>query len=531
MESADWSVKYYFSEYVLDDELLELHSGDRGIPVEPQVFSLLRHLIENRDHVVSKDNLIEHVWNGRIVSDATLTSRINLARHAVGDSGKRQHTIKTYPKQGFRFVAEVKAAAGTPPQATASTRHTPEQLSATRPRQRSVAIMPFENHADDAEHGHIAAGISEELSIALGRVKWLRVVPFSTVRALHAEGRSASDIAGEFSVRYVLEGSIRANRETIRVTCRLTDCENDRHLWGDHFEDTAERSFALQSTLARRISAELDQELVRAEASSTERISPSSFEAWDHYLRALAKVHLVEKEANAAARRELEAAIALDPDFAPAHSQLAWCHSMEAIHRWTRPGMTSLAAAQHHAERAVAIDPYDPLAFCAMSLVHFWQGDQIKALTAARQASELDRGSRIAQGLIGCTTAVSGAPEVALPALDEAMKGSLKDPLRWFWMQGRANACFALERCDEASDWARNVIELRPKFVFGYVIHAASSALGNRPDEARHSVERLRDIVPDYCIRRFRTYPMWSDRKSIDRLAVGLEQAGLPETA
>ena len=98
---------YRFGEYSLDPSGYELRHGDEVIPVEPQVFSLLAHLIENREHVVSKDELIEAVWNGRIVSDATISSRISAARHAVGDTGEAQAVIRTFPRRGFRFVAPV----------------------------------------------------------------------------------------------------------------------------------------------------------------------------------------------------------------------------------------------------------------------------------------------------------------------------------------------------------------------------------------------------------------------------------------
>jgi DNA-binding winged helix-turn-helix (wHTH) protein len=105
-------VQFHFSNHVLDAELRELTRGGESVPVEPQVFDLLLHLIENRDHVVSKDDLIETVWDGRIVSESTLTSRINAARKAVGDSGKDQAVIRTLARKGFRFVGNVQAQRG-----------------------------------------------------------------------------------------------------------------------------------------------------------------------------------------------------------------------------------------------------------------------------------------------------------------------------------------------------------------------------------------------------------------------------------
>ena len=101
------TVIYHFDQFTLDTERLHLLRGGEPVSLEPQVFSLLVFLIENRERVVSKDDLIDAVWQGRIVSDATISSRINLARRAVGDGGKTQVIIRTFPRRGFRFIAEV----------------------------------------------------------------------------------------------------------------------------------------------------------------------------------------------------------------------------------------------------------------------------------------------------------------------------------------------------------------------------------------------------------------------------------------
>ncbi len=102
-----WPLSYHFENYCLDSGRRELRRGTDLVPVEPLVFDLLEFLIRSRDRVVSKDDLIASVWNGRIVSESTLTSRMNAARHAVRDSGEHQRLIRTIPRKGFRFVGEV----------------------------------------------------------------------------------------------------------------------------------------------------------------------------------------------------------------------------------------------------------------------------------------------------------------------------------------------------------------------------------------------------------------------------------------
>src|SRR5882672_11303936 len=100
-------MRYFFEDYALDTDRRELRRGPDVVPTTPQVFDLLEYLIRSRDRVVSKDDLVNAIWNGRIVSDAALTTRLNAVRRAIGDSGEQQRLIKTFPRKGFRFVSAV----------------------------------------------------------------------------------------------------------------------------------------------------------------------------------------------------------------------------------------------------------------------------------------------------------------------------------------------------------------------------------------------------------------------------------------
>ena len=112
-------MRYLFEDFILDTDQRELRRGADVVPTTPQVFDLLEYFIRHRDRVVSKDDLISAVWNGRIVSDAALTTRLNAARAAIGDDGDKQRLIKTLPRKGFRFVGAVQEGQ-TPETASAS---------------------------------------------------------------------------------------------------------------------------------------------------------------------------------------------------------------------------------------------------------------------------------------------------------------------------------------------------------------------------------------------------------------------------
>ena len=136
-------MRYLFEEYAFDTDRRELHRGADVVSVAPQVFDLLDYLIRNRERVVSKDDLINAIWNGRIVSDAALTTRLNAARSAIGNSGEEQRLIKTLPRKGFRFVGPVREAQGPAGAAVTDNAVEPPKPALTLPDKPSIAVFPF----------------------------------------------------------------------------------------------------------------------------------------------------------------------------------------------------------------------------------------------------------------------------------------------------------------------------------------------------------------------------------------------------
>ena len=152
---------------MLDTDRRELHRGADAVSITPQVFDLLDYLIRNRERVVSKDDLISAVWNGRIVSDAALTTRLNVARSAIGDSGEEQRLIKTLPRKGFRFVGAVREERAPASAATADTPVESPKPALSLPDKPSIAVLPFQNLSTDPEQEYFADGVVEDITMAL----------------------------------------------------------------------------------------------------------------------------------------------------------------------------------------------------------------------------------------------------------------------------------------------------------------------------------------------------------------------------
>ena len=173
-------MRFLFEDYALDLDRRELRRGSEWIQTGPQVFDLLVYLVRNRERVVSKDDVLDAVWNGRIVSESTLTSHSTAARKAVGDSGEEQKLIRTVARKGFRFVGavteETPATAGgsaTPAIPSAPDRTAPALALADKP---SIAVVPFQNLSGDPEQEYFADGMVEDIITALSRMRWLFVI-------------------------------------------------------------------------------------------------------------------------------------------------------------------------------------------------------------------------------------------------------------------------------------------------------------------------------------------------------------------
>jgi adenylate cyclase len=206
------------------------------------VFDLLDYLIRNRERVVSKDDLINAVWNGRSVSDAALTTRLNVARSAIGDSGEEQRLIKTLPRKGFRFVGQVREArkvAGLNPG------DAPESVPAL-PDEPSIAVLPFANMSGDPEQEYFADGMVEEITTALSRFRSLFVIARNSSFTFKGKAVDIKEVGRRLGVRYVLEGAVRKASGKVRITCQLIEAATGSHIWADRFDRDMTDIFALR---------------------------------------------------------------------------------------------------------------------------------------------------------------------------------------------------------------------------------------------------------------------------------------------
>src|SRR5215469_1358678 len=254
-------MQFSFNGYLLDTDRRERGRGSKPIAVEPQVFDLLAYLVQHRDRVVTKDDLLEAVWGGRIVSGSALNTRINAARRAVGDTGEAQRLIRTLPRKGLRFIAEIK-------EQVASLDFAALQRAAEFSEKSSIVVLPFQNLSDDPELEYFADGLVEEIITALSRIRWLFVIAADSTLSYKGQAIDVQRDDREPGLRYALEGAVRKGGNRLRIAAQLIDIATGTHLWADRFDGSPHEMLEVQDRIARGVAGVIETMLRATERSS-----------------------------------------------------------------------------------------------------------------------------------------------------------------------------------------------------------------------------------------------------------------------
>jgi TolB-like protein len=525
-------VRFLFENYCLDAERRELTFGSQLVAIGPKVFDLLLYLVRKRDQVVTRDDLLTAVWDGRIVSESTLTSHVNAVRKAIGDTGKEQRLIRTVSRKGMRFVGQVRedeppgrAAAAVPDIAGEK----PRAMLAL-PDSPSIAVLPFRNLSGDAGQDYFADGIVEDIITALSRIRWLFVIARNSSFTYKGRTVDEKQVGRELGVRYVVEGSVRQSDTRVRITGQLVDAATGTHLWAERFEGTLDDIFELQDQIATSIVGAIASQLERAEIERARRKPTGNLSAYDHYLRAMPHLHRGTREAIDEALPLFHRAIALDSEFASAHAMAAWCHCWRKINGWMTDRSGEFADGIRLARLAVELGKDDAVALtrAGHTLAHL-AGDLDGAVALLDKALLLNPNLAAAWFLGGFLRAERGDPEVAIEFFTRAMRFSPLDPEMFRMQAGMAMSHLFAGRFDVALSWAEQSFRQLPSFVFVVLVIAACQALSGQMEQAREAVDHLRRLDPAFRISKLEG---WIPIRRPEHLATftnGLRLAGLPE--
>jgi TolB-like protein/cytochrome c-type biogenesis protein CcmH/NrfG len=535
---------FRFGEFGIDIARQELRRSGKLVPIEPQVYDLLVHLVRNRHRIVSKDELIQTIWQGRIVSEAALSSRISAARRAVGDNGQSQSLIRTQHKRGFRFVGEVDGYASTSteaadlqPQPDAADGHAAELApiapsSATPvlslPDKPSIAVLPFRNMGGDPEQEYFADGLTEDIITGLSRQPWFFVIARNSTFSYKGEVIDVRDVGAQLGVRYILEGSVRKAAGKVRVTGQLIDVTLGNHLWADRYDRELTDVFELQDEITNRVIGSVGPQIIVAEAARVRAKPPQSIDAWDFVIQALPHMWRMKTEEHERALELLQRAVALDAGYAQAYALMGWIYvSMFNLDARTPIGEFTDKALELGA-KAVTLDDQEPWAHLVLGLGHARRRRPELALAHLSKSVELNPSFALGHAGLGYALACGGHPERGLEALKQAHRLSPRDPfLAVYSPTVRYMALFALERYEETIAVCRATTALNPHHVGAWRLMTVSLGLTGRIDEAKQALAQTLALQPDLSSSHVENNTVFAYPADRSRFLDGLRKAGL----
>ncbi|MDH5356157.1 MAG: winged helix-turn-helix domain-containing protein, partial [Gammaproteobacteria bacterium] len=412
--------RYNFARCELDTERRLLKVADISQDVEPLVFDLLAFLLGRGDSVVSRDDLITNLWNGRVISDSAISVRINAARKAVGDNGKDQSIIKTVHRKGFKLAVPViqvidKSMKSNDDGLYANSVNSDEfqvvnpdenipvpeslektiatvlnQLPHTAPQDSkpSLFVMPFKNNSDDPGQDYMGKGITDSIIIALTRFQELFVFAYKTSAASEGVIDTAASAYKQLGVNYVVEGSIQRSPDRIRITASLVNARENRHLWAQNYDRKPDDLIIIQDEIAELIVSSLVDTVEKTEGQRAYKSANPQLATYDLVLKGRVFLNEYSQEGEMAARECFQKAIDLDPSYAPAYAGMAVSFDHEYCETWCNDPEQANATAYEFACKAVKLDDTNIMGLYALAEAYYLRGEHERAVIEIERAIE-----------------------------------------------------------------------------------------------------------------------------------------------
>ena len=533
-------------EWWADPATNEIRRDGEAVRLEPKAMEVLVYLAARPGRVVSRDELLSAVWAGVVVSDDTLTQAVIKLRRALQDSAKAPAYIETISKRGYRLVAPVTDGAQSGGAAGTATARETELSARPRPRARlawilgsaglaialaavvfylaqgreswidahlsalekelaqrpaalpTVAVMPFEPLARDADQVYLAGGITSDLTTDLSRLSGLRVVSIVTPVG------SASAAA---AARYIVSGTVQRVSGKLKVNVRLVDNQSGQQLWAERYERSSGDPFALNEDIIARVLDTLSVRIRDAERARLAARYTRNLDAYDYFLRGQAAYLARQRSENLIAREMYRRAVELDPSFARAYAGLALTHAADYRDQWVTDGRQALARAAELAESAVRIDPQLADVHAVLGYVRVLHGEHQQAISTLRRALELDRFYADAYAYLAAEHTNIGQPAKTVPLIRTAMRLNPEAGFIYFVVLGRAYLFDG--DIEQASINLRAAVARNPADLETHVFMAATFVAGGNLTEARWEAEEIRTLQPDFSATRWlETHPM-----------------------
>lgn len=519
---------YSFEDFTLNSELLELRRDGEAVELEPQVFQLLLLLIENRNRVVGKEELIKEVWRGRIVSDSALNSRINAARRAVGDDGRMQSLIKTFPRRGFRFIGNVQeqSAGSDAADRESSTTDPTKVLSPAAGDKPVVVVLPFHCLGDDEEFGE---GLESMLITELSHRTGVEIIGRQAAQCLSTRPVDFTQIRNDVDADYALTGTVHRIGKRVRILVELCETHHGRQIWSERYDRELGDAFSLQDELARLILMASRWNMTAYDGERLARSPKSRLSMADRLSMAAQYFYTPTPESYQAAMDLLDGVLRDEPRHAMALSMRAFAAYVSSTLRVAPMSVEQCEYSKRMADWALDQNERSDFSHWVRgTLALNLDRDHDMAMAHANRACEINTHYAPALRLKGETLCFSGEPVAGIAMLEELVASDPRAPGNAIAYWDMALGHFATGGMSDALnaiDEALLRIRTMPDF---YLVRVAVLAELGRLEEAGPLVDHLTARYDGVRLPQVRR-PPFKDNRLIEKYVEALGTAGIPK--
>lgn len=534
--------RYQFDRFEIQPAARVLLEAGNAVNLGARAFDVLVCLVERRDRVVAKEELIELIWPGLVVTDNNLNVQIAGLRKLLG-----AQSVQTVQGRGFRFMLGVRELAAAPatrlPAADVAgvTNPAPDfdrrmpKIDLSLSDVPSIAVLPFLNLSNDPQQDYFADGITEDITTELSRFKALFVISRNSSFSYKGRAVDVRTVSRELGVRYVVEGSVRRADQRVRVAAQLIDAFTGNHLWAEKYDRLLEDMFDLQEEVTRSIVGAIAPQIHTAEQNLARRKRPGNLSAHDLAMRANANsIHAMRRNDQALwqqALAEAREALAMDPQSVLALTVIAellarYVGSPQFEDQDLRVAWKEAIAA---AGLAIDLDPVASPAYRWMGLLLAFGEFHDEARDMARRGLDLNPNDAIAWSNLALVELCAGNSELALAHEAHAIRLSPRDQNQYLMNCCRSAACFQLKDYAQALVYARSAVNEAPNAAMSQTILAMAAAGCGEITLAKNAFEFLRQLSPVYANRVLTINPMYGKPEHrrryllACRIAAGLE--------
>jgi len=497
-------MRYQFDDFTLDTNRFELCKCGETIHAEPQVIELLALLIENHQRMISKDELLDTIWRGRVVSESALSSRIKLARQLLGDDGQQQRYIRTVHKKGFRFVGEVRVTdddsdvTGSSPAAAASSPDISPGAAATS--RLAVAVLPLANRSADPSQEYFSDGMTDDIIALLSKHRWLNVVARNTTYGYKGKAVDIRQLGQVLKVNYVVDGSVQRAGDLVRITVNLSDSVSGHNLWSERFDRALDDIFVLQDEITAKIVARIEPEIGFAERRRILQSRPADLQTWDCYHLGIYHFYRFTGPDNLEAQNLLLQCQSLDPGFGEGYAWWAYALVLGMVYWNTPPSQEWLDRALAACDTALRLDDHNATFHAIRARILLARREYAAAIASNEIAISLNPTFAAAHCGLGDSLAYEKRYDEAVTCFEQAIALSPNDPQLWAFYTYGALALLFKGEYGQALNWTERASVI-PNCQYWTTAHRAVALYHlHRHQEAREVVNRLLAQEPQFSL-------------------------------